>query len=1444
MKTNGVILFVVANLLLLGSIELHAASAPLTINCPSNILVSATSSNGAIVFFTVTTSGGGGLCGSASLAVNPPSGSTFPIGTTTVTATATNNCTNTYCGFTVTVVQSNCLITVNCPSNIVVTAFGPTNVFFGGTASDSCGGLPGVIASPPSGSTFPIGTTTVTNTAYDANGTNTCSFTVTVNLATNPPTGSFPNVAVQLMLQHPDSSVEDIHLTGPMTMTSTVGTNGQASGTTSNGLDYVTTVMTSLNLSGTSLAGPVTVILNSNAVSSGAIIENVNNTAGVLDVPPFTPTGTASSFFDVFMNITVGGVPMVPATPPYFDGTITYYPFGQGDTLANPETIPLLYTNGNPTGYYLVGGQLTASPGTNTAPILLTCSSNLTVTATEPGGASVFFTVTASGGCSALNINSYPASGGLFPIGATTVYTTASDDCGDSTNCSFTVTVIEPPIVLNCSSNLTVAATGPGDESIVFFNVTASGGCDGSPSVSSYPPSGSVFPLGTTVVTSTASDSCGGSTNCNFTITVTPPPPIVLNCSSNVTVTATGPGGATVFYSVTASGGCSPPTINAYPPSGSTFAAGTTTVFVNASDACGNSTNCSFVVKVAAPPIVLNCASNVMVTASSAGGATVFFSVTASGGCSTPTVSAYPPSGSTFPVGVTTVYTTATDGCGTSTNCSFLVTVLRPPMVLNCASNVTVMASSPSGVTVFYSVTASGGCSTPTVSAYPPSGSTFPVGVTTVYTAASDGCGTSTNCSFVVTVSRPPIVLNCASNITLAATSSNGAIVFYSVTASGGCSTPAVRAYPPSGSTFPVGVTTVYTTATDTCDTFTNCSFTVTVTSTNPAASVPRLSIRLTGTNQVTLAWPTNTALTYSIAQIWSLGGTNWMTLSNPPTVVGSSNQVVLGLTNPQSFFRLTSPSTNTAPCVVSLTLTNCDLAESVFLTPPASAPTVTPGNPVNLSATLNSTPGLVAVVSYYTNSTGYSPNCPDTFVTNLVAPTILSNRWSVQGPGSFTASGAGLNAVFTPTGCGSGTVHFVTTWQHVCDAGQSSTFVSGSFTVNCATTCLAAGVSTNCAVAGSMSLTNTTAGTNYCFGNAVTASVANLVTTNSQMIITTTYTNAAGAVTTNCPPTFSTNSLAPTIVSNWWTVSGPGSYTNSGAGLTAAFTPTNGGSGMVTFNLTYVSQTPCATNVQTAPPIGVPFNVIQITNITTSFFPTNETRLLLGVGERVLLSLAGDPGGNYTWSTTAGSVSPTNGIATTFTAPSNAANATVSVNYSGGSCPLQFTVIEPAGLLASNTAIAGYGVNVAGAGMVNQLWLTPQTVSFYRVQTYEVPATSNLVVTGYFANTNIFPVPPGPPMHTKAAGAGTWVGTRQNNYGGTDSAYFRGAAPPWSVGVLTWPIPNWWRIGTGQGPGGPTNYWLRTDQTFSLDANGTLTVQKYGHTVTRGTNNVYSVVN
>ena len=245
--------------------------------------------------------------------------------------------------------------------------------------------------------------------------------------------------------------------------------------------------------------------------------------------------------------------------------------------------------------------------------IVLTCSSNLSITASTPNGTNVYFTTSAYGGCnSPLTLSSSPPSGSTFPIGTTTVTTTASDNCGDSTNCSFTVTVNQQtssPIVLTCSSNLTITASTPNGTN-VYFTTSAYGGCNSPLTLSSSPTSGSTFPIGTTTVTTTASDNCGDSTNCSFTVTVNrqTSPPIVLTCSSNLTITATTPNGTNVYFTTSAYGGCSSPlTLSSSPPSGSTFPIGTTTVTTTASDNCGDSTNCSFTVTVnrqTSPPIV------------------------------------------------------------------------------------------------------------------------------------------------------------------------------------------------------------------------------------------------------------------------------------------------------------------------------------------------------------------------------------------------------------------------------------------------------------------------------------------------------------------------------------------------------------------------------------------------------------------------------------------------------------------------------------------------------------------------------------------------------------------------------------------------------------------------------------------------------------------------
>ena len=162
---------------------------PPTIDCPANVSVGNDPGNcGAVVNYPTATVSDN--CPGVVTNCNPPSGSFFPVGTSSVTCTATDAAGNSSsCTFSV-AVQDTQPPTINCPANVLV-GNDPGNCgavvnYSPATASDNC---PGVVANcnPPSGSFFPVGTTTVTCTATDAAGNSaSCTFSVTVNDTEGP----------------------------------------------------------------------------------------------------------------------------------------------------------------------------------------------------------------------------------------------------------------------------------------------------------------------------------------------------------------------------------------------------------------------------------------------------------------------------------------------------------------------------------------------------------------------------------------------------------------------------------------------------------------------------------------------------------------------------------------------------------------------------------------------------------------------------------------------------------------------------------------------------------------------------------------------------------------------------------------------------------------------------------------------------------------------------------------------------------------------------------------------------------------------------------------------------------------------------------------------------------------------------------------------------------
>src|SRR5208337_4669508 len=115
----------------------------------------------------------------------PASGTSFPVGTTVVTNVVTDSHGNqSICTFTVTVNDTQAP-QITCPTNLVLVADGgqcsKSNVTFVVQASDNCGSV-SVVSTPASGTSFPVGTTVVTNVVTDSHGNQSiCTFTVTVN---------------------------------------------------------------------------------------------------------------------------------------------------------------------------------------------------------------------------------------------------------------------------------------------------------------------------------------------------------------------------------------------------------------------------------------------------------------------------------------------------------------------------------------------------------------------------------------------------------------------------------------------------------------------------------------------------------------------------------------------------------------------------------------------------------------------------------------------------------------------------------------------------------------------------------------------------------------------------------------------------------------------------------------------------------------------------------------------------------------------------------------------------------------------------------------------------------------------------------------------------------------------------------------------------------------
>ncbi len=806
-----------------------------------NLIVEAIAANGATVSFNLTAIDA--VSGSLHVSAWPASGSTFPIGVTSVALSATDAAGNSVSSsFTVTVIDTTAP-TISVPSDIFVEATGSTgaSVGFSASATDLVSGQVSVSASPVSGSVFPLGTTDVQLSAVDAAGNaSTASFNITVR----------------------DTTAPSLNLPASQTLeaTSAAGAVATFSASASDAVDGSVTVTlapesgsvfalgsTTVQASATDAAGNTrsgsfevrVVDTTAPAIVQANIVTEASGPAGaVVSFSPFA-TDIVSGNVAVLSDIASGSVFPVGTTTVMLSATDA-----AGNTAIHSFSVTVADT---------------------TAPVIAP-HDNLVVEATSAAGAVVEFTPSALDIVDgAVSVTASPASGSTFPLGETLVTLTAFDAAGNAITSSFTITVVDTTApVIATPANIVAEATSAAG-AVVTFEVSAFDLVDGAVGVSTSHVSGSVFPLGTTTVTLNAIDAAGNESSSSFTITVRDTTAPVIAALDNQTLEATGPGGATATFVATASDAVGATVSYSVAP-GSTFALGTTTVTVTASDAAGNSSTASFaiVVRDTTAPALFPPAGQTL-EATSAAGATASYTATALDVVSGNVPVAFSiQSGSTFPLGVTTVTASTIDAAGNSASALFSIVVVDTTApVIATPANIVLEATAASGAIATFNASAfdivSG--SVP-VSASKASGSRFALGVTTVTLAAADAAGNSSSSSFTVTVvdtTAPSITV--PADIVIDSSTVMGATATYTVTAhdivDGSLAVTLSKA---SGTIFPIGTTVVTAQVTDAAGNTATKTFNVTGRA--PAAALVNQISAMNGTINGSIQQRTNYGVT------------------------------------------------------------------------------------------------------------------------------------------------------------------------------------------------------------------------------------------------------------------------------------------------------------------------------------------------------------------------------------------------------------------------------------------------------------------------------------------------------------------------------------------------------------------------------------------------------
>lgn len=374
-----------------------------------------------------------------------------------------------------------------------------------------------------------------------------------------------------------------------------------------------------------------------------------------------------------------------------------------------------------------------------------------------------------------------------FNPGVTTVSWTATDDCGNSHQCSYTVTVSEnivisaqPQSQAVCQGNnasFSVTATASSGSPTYQWQVDTGGGFEdiSGATASSYTLTGVTEVMNSYQYRVVISGPCGkDQLNSNAaTLTVNPTSvggtlsgsTSVCNGTNSTVLSLTGQIGTVVKWQYSTDGS----NWNDISNTNSSYTASNLSVttqyrVVVKSGTCSEVYSSIATIEIdQTDPIISNCPNNIIVNAETGLCSAVvsWTAPTASDNCTVQSFTSSHNPGTSFASGSTTVTYTAIDTNGNTATCSFTVTVNdnQNPVINNCPANTTVSTLNdlPVAETTAAGIGATDNCGISTVSSADVTSLSCPRTVTRTYTV-TDINGNQTTCQQVITITNAPCI--------------------------------------------------------------------------------------------------------------------------------------------------------------------------------------------------------------------------------------------------------------------------------------------------------------------------------------------------------------------------------------------------------------------------------------------------------------------------------------------------------------------------------------------------------------------------------------------------------------------------------------------------------------------------------------------------------------